>query len=275
MKLDDVKKLHQKKYRAQLGYYLVEGEHLVLELQKAELHKANACTRVIEETTATKSVTLFVTEEYEEWANQLNANFSIFTVNKKQMAQMSDTKTPQGIIACVPLPHLAPAYRTNSQIIENLKMAGANGRDETERCIYLHEVQDPGNLGTILRTLAWFGHFRLLLSPNSVDPFNPKVVRSSMGAIFHVPIELDVELSELQTRFKRFAYLDMQGNKVNVREFANYDCYLFGNEARGVPSDALSAFDADAFTIPGSGSIDSLNLASAVNICVYQLSMEV
>jgi TrmH family RNA methyltransferase len=274
MKLDDVKKLHQKKYRAQLGYYLVEGEHLVLELQKAERQKANGYKEVMREG-APKSVKLFVTEEYEAWANQLNANFSIFTVNKKQMAQMSDTKTPQGIIACVPLPNLRSEYDINSQIIEPQKTGVENGRNEIERCIYLHEVQDPGNLGTILRTLAWFGHFRLLLSPNSVDPFNPKVVRSSMGAIFHVPIELDVALSDLQTRFKKFAYLDMQGNKVNAKEFANYDCYLFGNEARGVPSDALSAFDADAFTIPGSGSIDSLNLASAVNICVYQLSMEV
>jgi len=273
MKLDDVKKLHQKKYRAQLGYYLVEGEHLVLELQKAELKKVNAYKKAMGDTEA-NSVKLFVTEEYEEWANQLNANFSIFTVNKKQMAQMSDTKNPQGIVACVPLPHLSSEYGTNNQVIEKPKTGAANGLNKTERCVYLHEVQDPGNLGTILRTLAWFGHFRLLLSPNSVDPFNPKVVRSSMGAIFHVPIELDVELSELQTRFKRFAYLDMQGNKVNAKEFANYDCYLFGNEARGVPSDALATFDADPFTIPGSGSIDSLNLASAVNICVYQLSME-
>lgn len=141
------------------------------------------------------------------------------------------------------------------------------------RCIYLHEVQDPGNLGTILRSLAWFGNFRLLLSPNSVDPFNPKVVRSSMGAIFHVPIELDVELNQLPQRFNKFAYLDMQGGRINSEKFVDYECYLFGNEARGVPLDALSKFNADAFTIVGSGSIDSLNLASAVNICVYQLSV--
>ena len=141
-----------------------------------------------------------------------------------------------------------------------------------ERCIYLHEVQDPGNLGTILRTLAWFGNFRLLLSANSVDPFNSKVVRASMGAIFHVPIELDITLDALSARFDKFAYLDMQGNNIRHPQFADYDCYLFGNEARGVPNEALAAFNAEAFTIPGSGSIDSLNLASAVNICVYQLS---
>jgi TrmH family RNA methyltransferase len=256
MKLDDVKKLHQKKYRAQFGYYLVEGEHLILELQKAARTQPDL-----------KDIQLYVTEEYAEWANQLGSNFTVHTINKKQMTHISDTKTPQGIIACAPLPSI-----TNNEISKQ-SVQNEKSDMQTERCIYLHEVQDPGNLGTILRTLAWFGNFRLLLSPNSVDPFNPKVVRASMGAIFRVPVELDVELSDLQTRFKKYAYLDMQGDGVNNPEFANYDCYLFGNEARGVPREALSAFDADAFTILGNGSIDSLNLASAVNICVYQLSV--
>ncbi|MFA3792556.1 TrmH family RNA methyltransferase [Aliiglaciecola sp. SL4] len=247
MKFDDVKKLHQKKYRAQFGYYLVEGEHLVLELQKA-----------IKQDAELSNITLYITEEYQDWAKPLFSQSSLVVLNKKQMAQLSDTKSPQGIIACVPLPKAAKLQQTNLR---------------GERCIYLHEVQDPGNLGTILRTLAWFGDFRLLLSPNSVDPFNSKVVRASMGAIFHVPIELEVELDELQTRFKRFAYLDMQGKHIKSPEFSDYQCYLFGNEARGVPREALSACAADAFTITGSGKIDSLNLASAVNICVYQLSV--
>jgi TrmH family RNA methyltransferase len=260
MKLNDVKKLHQKKYRAQLGYYLVEGEHLVLELQKTELSKIDLQGNVKNQPRL-NAVTLYVTEEYQYWASQLNAQFTIVTINNKQMVQLSDTKTPQGIIACVPLP-------CNNRIIGEQAIP-----EQHQRCIYLHEVQDPGNLGTILRSLAWFGNFRLLLSPNSVDPFNSKVVRASMGAIFHVPVELEVELNTLATRFKKFAYLDLHGSSVNTRDFANYDCYLFGNEARGVPLEILSAFDADAFTIPGSGRIDSLNLASAVNICVYQLSV--
>lgn len=176
------------------------------------------------------------------------------------MAQLSDTKTPPGIIACVPL----SSHLTNQ--------TDTTRNDLTQRCIYLHEVQDPGNLGTIIRTLAWFGNFRLLLSPNSVDPYNPKVVRSSMGAMFHVAIEQDVSLPALSQRFKRFAYLDMQGENIRSPKFAEYECYLFGNEARGVPRDALTACDADAFTIAGSGAIDSLNLASAVNMSVYQLS---
>jgi TrmH family RNA methyltransferase len=247
MKLDDVKKLHQKKYRTKLGYYLVEGEHLILELQKA------AKTQ-----TYLKNVTVYVTQEFQEKVKHLTADFSIHTVSHKQMIQLSDTKTPQGIVACVPLPKSTSQQRQLNQ---------------NEQCVYLHEVQDPGNLGTILRSLAWFGNFRLLLSANSVDPFNPKVVRASMGAIFHVPIELEVDLNDLQERFKAFAYLDMQGTEVNNTKFSQYDCYLFGNEARGVPREALTAFNADAFTIKGSGRIDSLNLASAVNICLYQLSL--
>ncbi len=249
MKLDNAKKLHQKKYREQFGHYLVEGEHLILELDKAASSQSYL-----------KNTVLFVTEEYQSWVSNLSHSYTVTTISKKHMAGLSDTKSPQGIIAAVPLPTRATAHL--SQPLE-----------QGERCIYLHEVQDPGNLGTILRSLAWFGNFRLLLSNNSVDPFNPKVVRSSMGAIFHLPIEQGVELDELNRRFKRFAYLDMQGEAVNSAEFAKYDCYLFGNEARGVPKQALAECNAQPFTIAGSGKIDSLNLASAVNICAYQLSL--
>ena len=242
MKLDDVKKLHQKKYRTQFGYYLVEGEHLIQELQRSPL--------------MAQSITVYSTEAWQSRGIELDERFNVVTVSERQMAALSDTKTPQGVIACVPLP-----------TSNNGTTAAVN-----ERCIYLHEIQDPGNLGTILRSLAWFGNFRLLLSPNSVDPFNSKAVRASMGAIFHLPVELDVTLSQLQTRFSRFAYLDLQGKPIDDTTFADYPCYLFGNEARGVPSEALAEMNADAFTIAGCGSIESLNLASAVGICVYQLA---
>ena len=243
MKLDDVKKLHQKKYRQQLGHYLVEGEHLVLELEKAAQQQS-----------ALASTQLFVTEKYQDWPTA----FEKTLVSEKQMAQLSDTKTPQGILAVVPLAK---------------NPVGPNSTATHLRTVYLHEVQDPGNLGTILRTLAWFGGFRLILSANSVDPYNPKVVRSSMGAIFHVPMELDASLQDIAQRFKKFAYLDMQGEAVNSAAFSDFDCYLFGNEARGVPRDALTQMNAEAFTIPGCGAIESLNLASAVNMCAYQLSV--
>ncbi|HAW39071.1 RNA methyltransferase [Stutzerimonas stutzeri] len=240
MKFDDIKKLHQKKYRAEFGRFLVEGEHLVLELQKAA--PLNPLLQGSE---------LYVTNAYEQWQSP----FKTHLISDRQMAQIADTKTPQGIVALVPM----------SDAPVSAPVAG-------ERAIYLHEIQDPGNLGTILRTLAWFGNFRCLLSPGSVDPYNPKVVRSSMGAIFHAPMELDVALDSLRTRFARIACLDMQGEPVQSTAFTTFECYLFGNEARGVPRDQLNALGARPFTIPGCGAIESLNLAATVNMCAYELS---
>ncbi|RRW37525.1 TrmH family RNA methyltransferase [Ectopseudomonas oleovorans] len=240
MKLDDIKKLQQKKYREQFGHFLVEGEHLVLELQKAAQHAPLLA-----------SSELYVTAAYEHWQSPLRTHL----ISDRQMAQIADTKTPQGIIAVVPMAAI-----------------GSGPSAPAGKAIYLHEIQDPGNLGTILRSLAWFGGFRCLLSPGSVDPFNPKVVRASMGAIFHTPIEQDVSLDNLSTRFARIACLDMQGQSLRAPAFAQAECYLFGNEARGVPSQALSELNATPFTIAGSGAIESLNLASTVNICVYELS---
>ncbi|MDD0841142.1 TrmH family RNA methyltransferase [Pseudomonas sp. Gutcm_11s] len=239
MKLDDIKKLQQKKYRAEFGHFLVEGEHLVLELQKAAAHNP-----------LLQRSQLYVTAAHEHWQSP----FKTHVISERQMAQVSDTKTPQGIVAVVPMPE------------------GAAPVAAGERAIYLHEIQDPGNLGTILRTLAWFGGFRCLLSPGSVDPYNPKVVRSSMGAIFHAPLELDVELDSLVERFPRIACLDMQGESLQSASFKGFDCYLFGNEARGVPREQLSALGAQPFTIAGCGAIESLNLASTVNMCAYELS---
>jgi TrmH family RNA methyltransferase len=238
LKIDDIKKLHQKKYRTEFGYFLVEGEHLILELEKAAENNA-----------ALKGCELFITESYQNFASRFKKNL----VSEKVMAQLSDTKTPQGIIAVAPI---VSSTKTSS---------------ENERAIYLHEVQDPGNLGTILRSLAWFGNFRCLLSPGSVDPYNPKVVRSSMGAIFHVPMELDVPLEAISSRFKSIATLDMNGKALSDSSFKHCDCYVFGNEARGVPRDALQQMKAQAFTIAGCGAIESLNLASAVNMCAYEL----
>jgi TrmH family RNA methyltransferase len=142
---------------------------------------------------------------------------------------------------------------------------------QDERAIYLHEVQDPGNLGTILRTLAWFGDFRCLLSPGSVDAYNGKAVRASMGAILHVPVEVDVELATLPRRFAHIASLDLRGTPITAPEFRQFPCYVFGNEARGLPAETLRTMKATPFTIAGTGTIESLNVAATVTICQYEL----
>jgi TrmH family RNA methyltransferase len=238
MKLEDIKKLHQKKFREELKHFVIEGEHLVQELEKASINDARL-----------RQSEIFVTRDYAHWSSKL----PMHVVQSKQMAQISETRSPQGIAAVVPLLAVAAPL-------------------PGERGLYLHEIQDPGNLGTILRTLAWFGKFRCLLSPDSVDVHNGKVVRASMGAIFHVPVEIDVQLESLPKRFARIASLDLEGGQVASKAFREFDCYVFGNEARGLPREQMHSLGAKAFTIPGTGAIESLNVAATVNICLYELN---
>jgi TrmH family RNA methyltransferase len=105
-----------------------------------------------------------------------------------------------------------------------------------------------------------------------VDPYHAKVIRASMGSIFHVPIEVDVPLESLVHRFRKIACLDLEGECLTDPQFAECDCYLFGNEARGVPRERLERLSPLRFNINGSGAIESLNLAAAVNMSVYELS---
>ncbi|MBM4217901.1 MAG: RNA methyltransferase, partial [Gammaproteobacteria bacterium] len=139
MTFDELKQLRHREARDQLGLYLAEGEHLVLELIRALPHTP--------ELAATK---ILVTYEYElENLPKLRPiELSLQRVSARQMAALSDTRSPPGIIAVVP-------------------MVDPFAPRKEERVFYLHEVQDPGNLGTLLRTLAWFGNFRCLLSPQS------------------------------------------------------------------------------------------------------------
>jgi TrmH family RNA methyltransferase len=237
MKFEDIRRLHQRKYREALGAFVVEGEHLVLELQKAAVRDSRLRTSEV-----------YVTADHAPWKSQLATQ----VISAKQMAQISETRSPQGIAAVVPL-------------------LSSRAAREGQRAIYLHEVQDPGNLGTILRTLGWFGDFRCLLGPGCVDVHNGKVVRASMGAIFHVPVEVDVALATLPQRYERIATLDLAGESVMSAAFRGFDCYVFGGEARGVPHAALAALNSPAFTIPGAAAIESLNVAATVAICQYEL----
>lgn len=240
MKFEDIRRLQQKKFREEAGWYLLEGEHLVQELQKAAVREPRLRTSEI-----------YVTGDHAAWRSQL----AVHPITARQMAQISETRTPQGIVAVAPmLPPPAP--------------------QPGERAIYLHEIQDPGNLGTILRTLAWFGKFRCLLGPGSVDLYNGKVVRASMGAIFHVPVETDVPLQALPARFPRLACLDLQGESIATPAFRECDCYIFGNEARGLPRGEMAALSLRSFAIRGTGAMESLNVAAAVTACQYELARE-
>ena len=191
-----------------------------------------------------------MTRDYAHWSSAL----PMHVIQSKHMAQISETRSPQGIAAVVPL--LEPA-------------APRPG----ERAVYLHEIQDPGNFGTILRTLAWFGNFRCLCSPDSVDLHNGKVVRASMGAIFHVPVEFDVPMDALPQTLRAHR---LPGSRRAASRVAGVPgirlLRVRQRSARPAARADERARRASRSRLPGTGAIESLNVAATVNICLYELN---
>jgi TrmH family RNA methyltransferase len=178
------------------------------------------------------------------------------------MKAMSETISPQGILAICKIP--------NPQL-ETLKLSGKS------ILLYLHEIQDPGNAGTILRSADALGATAVITSPGSVDMYSPKVVRSTAGSLWHLPIFERVSLELLQTTIPNlsFATLSADGKK-SIRNFSINEntVLIFGNEARGL-SDLEVPAATQALAIPMAGNAESLNLSAAVSIVLYELTARI
>ena len=142
--------------------------------------------------------------------------------------------------------------------------------------ICLDGLKDPGNLGTIIRTADWFGVKNIILSEDAVDPYNDKVVRSTMGSIFRVNIfeseGLVRTIENLKKRGYKIVSLEMEGKDVNTMEI-NRDkemVFVFGSESHGVRPELEKLVD-KRYTIPGKGSAESLNVAVACGIVLHSL----
>lgn len=168
----------------------------------------------------------------------------IFTVTASLFDQMCDTQTPQGVLGVTAISCLS-SIPTQGQFL------------------YCDRIQDPGNLGTIIRTARGFGFSGVVVSPGTTDPFSPKVVRSSMGAVFQIPIIVSECVSDLP-----LIVAAMQGTA--IREFTPPKDYILvvGNEGQGVAT-AIQAKAQALVTIPIQ--FESLNAAIAAAICMYQL----
>ena len=181
-----------------------------------------------------------------------------FDVSDDVMRAMSETITPQGILAICEIPK-------NS--LETIPLDGSR------KFIYLSEVQDPGNAGTILRSADAFGMDAVITSPGSVDMYSPKVVRSTAGSLWHIPVFESIELTHLlESKLLHAFALGASGSKPLSQFTTTRDCLaIFGNEARGLQSDqSLSSIE--SVHIPMPGSAESLNLSAAASITMYHLS---
>ncbi len=142
--------------------------------------------------------------------------------------------------------------------------------------ICLDGIKDPGNLGTIIRTADWFGVNCIILSEDCVDPYNEKVVRSSMGSIFRVSIfqsnDLEKTLDNLKTKHGYdLIGLVMKGDSISKSTSSSKNVYVFGSESHGIRADIEKKLD-KKYTIPGIGKAESLNVGVSVGILLNQIS---
>lgn len=175
------------------------------------------------------------------------------------MNAMGEMVTPQGIIGLCHLPELS---------LKDLKI----GADE--KYIYLHEIQDPGNAGTILRTADATGFSGVITAPNSVDLFSPKVVRASAGSLWHLPVVERIELTDLLTRWPNDSIyaLDAYASKSLLEiEYSDPSLWIFGNEARGLPQ-WTDQPRITPIAIPMPGHAESLNLAAAASMVMFYVT---
>ena len=183
--------------------------------------------------------------------------FNTVDVSDEVMKQMSETITPQGIVAICTIPQMQ---------LESISLDGSR------KFIYLSEVQDPGNAGTILRSADAFGMDAVITSPGSVDMYSPKVVRSTAGSLWHIPVFQSVAIEELIKRGVRGFSLGATGSK-SLKDYtsAGDTVAIFGNESRGLTtSNNLSGIE--TVNIPMPGNAESLNLSAAASIVMYHLS---
>ena len=143
--------------------------------------------------------------------------------------------------------------------------------------LYLVEISDPGNLGTIIRTAVWFGIDHIMLSDCSVDPFNPKTVRSSAGAIFDAVIYENVGFPDVCKALRAEGYQFVATTPRDGTDLSSWmpsagSVIMFGPEAEGLPEPLISQADVRV-TIPQSGPAESLNLAVSAGIVLYHFTV--
>jgi RNA methyltransferase, TrmH family len=173
-------------------------------------------------------------------------------VTKEVMNKICDTINPQGIIA--------RCQQKKDEI------------DSFNRVLLLDDVRDPGNLGTILRSADAFGFDGIIVSPNTVDLYNPKVIRATQGAILRTKVVREDLISAINTLQEKGVHVyaaDLDGKELSSINPIEQMAFVMGNEAKGVSQAVLEQVD-DKLTIEMTGSSESLNVSIAASIIMYQ-----
>jgi RNA methyltransferase, TrmH family len=241
--------LKQKRARSETGLALLEGPQVVREVV------AHHPELVVE---------LYFTPEAEVRHAALaaaarDAGIDVELAGEAAIAAMADTRTPQGVVAVA---RQAPV-RLRDAVPPGARLV-----------VVLDDVQDPGNAGTIIRAADAAGADAVILTGASVDPYNPKVIRSTTGSLFHLPVAtgagLDAALDVVRASGLAVLAADMGGESLPSlgTALAAPSAWLFGNEAHGLSADARALADR-IVAVPLYGAAESLNLATAAAVCLY------
>jgi len=247
--ITEARKLHKKKYREAQGLFLVEGIRLTEEaLRHGEIYQV-----FYQEMLAS-------TERGEALLKGLAAKTQqIFQVSSKVLNTLAETDTPQGVVAVV---------RKNSVTLDNFRPKGRGP------VVVLDGLQEPGNMGTILRTLWAVGGEGLLCLEGTVDPYNSKAVRASMGGIFTIPVMCDLPWNKVYSWACANEYLIVAGDIEQAIDYRMVPwqpktVLCIGNEGRGFThiKNDKGIIRAKLPLAPGA---ESLNAAVAAGILLYE-----
>lgn len=221
--------------------FLAEGEHLSQEAVAAGAAEALILQQGSEN----------------RYANLLASGLPCFVVSADVIGAISDSKTPQGILALCPLPETPAASPDGARLVA------------------LNQVQDPGNVGAILRTMDAAGNHALLIDSGCADPYSPKALRASMGAVFRVPVYAYADLTVTIGQLKANAYQVIAGDLKGQPYFSHppyqdKTCLLVGNEGAGLSEELLVLSDL-RLKLPMPGGAESLNAAVAASLMIYDV----
>ena len=192
-------------------------------------------------------------EDFKNLDGLISENIDVVVLDEKIINKICQTVNPAGIVATCLLPD-------DCQITKLL----------TDNWIYLDKISDPGNIGTLLRTAAWFGINNIALSSKCADAFNPKVVRGAMGAHFSLNIIGDMDLFEFKKNQYCIIGADQKGSPMYDFIYSKKWVLVIGNEGHGI-SENSKKYIQHFLSIPSSGSGDSLNAAVAGSILIHHL----
>lgn len=264
-KIKEINKLNEKsKARREAGLFIIEGPKMFMEAPLEWVREVYVTREFLDHIdreagadTDRSGMGLKISEMIQWMDHEV--------ITEAQMARISDTQTPQGILCVMS----TPSYSMEDILKRRIKSNG----DERRLIMVLEDIQDPGNLGTIFRTAEGAGVSGIILSEGCVDIYNPKTVRATMGSIYRMPYIYSADLSDCASKLKadgiRVYAAHLKGellyNEINYEDTA----FLIGNEGNGLKEETADLAD-EYIKIPMEGELESLNASVAASVLMYQ-----